>query len=190
MTGHSTRTIEQFLRLLAAHDVRRLVDVRTIPQSRRYPHFGQQALAASLERVGIQYTHMPGLGGLRRPRPDSMNTAWRNSSFRGYADYMQTPPFERSLTELIALSETEPVAIMCAEAVPWRCHRSMIGDALIARGFSVEEIESPTRARPRAMTPWARVQGRRVRYPSPAPRSRAARLPRVVNEAARTDERT
>jgi uncharacterized protein (DUF488 family) len=164
-TGHSTRTIDAFLRLLTAHDVKRLVDVRTIPQSRRYPHFGKERLAEALASASIAYTHMPGLGGLRKPRRDSTNMAWRNESFRGYADYMQTPAFEESLDELIRLGQAERVAIMCAEAVPWRCHRSLIADALLARGVAVEEIASERATRPHRLSSWARVTDGRVSYP-------------------------
>lgn len=163
--GHSTRPIAEFIELLAAHTVQRLVDVRTIPQSRHNPQFGREQLSAALERAGIHYTHMPGLGGLRRPRKDSINTGWRNASFRGYADYMQTPPFEESLNRCIELANAEQIALMCAEAVPWRCHRSLIADALVARGIDVREITSLTDARPHALTPWARVEGTAVTYP-------------------------
>ena len=176
--GHSTRTRRDFLRLLRAHGVRELADVRTIPRSRHNPQFNRGELARSLRRAGIRYEHVPELGGLRRPRPDSVNTAWRNASFRGFADYMQTPDFEEAIERLVRQARRRRVAVMCAEAVPWRCHRSLIADALIARGFSVQEIESPTRARPRGLTPWARVRGALVRYPLRTTTSRAARLPR------------
>ena len=163
--GHSTRPIDQFIDLLNAHGVQRLIDVRTIPQSRHNPQFGREQLSASLEHAGIHYTHMPGLGGLRRPRKDSMNTGWRNASFRGYADYMQTPEFEESLDRCIELAKQECVALMCAESVPWRCHRSLIADALLARGIDVREITSATEARRHGLTPWARIDGTRVTYP-------------------------
>jgi len=163
--GHSTRPISEFIDLLNAHGVQRLVDVRTIPQSRHNPQFGREQLSASLEQAGIHYTHMPGLGGLRRPRKDSTNTGWRNASFRGYADYMQTAEFEESLNRCMELASEEQVALMCAEAVPWRCHRSLIADALLARGIDVQEITSATAARPHALTPWARVEGTKVTYP-------------------------
>ena len=163
--GHSTRPIDEFIHLLAAHGVQRLVDVRTIPQSRHNPQFGRDQLSASLESAGIHYTHMPGLGGLRRPRKDSTNTGWRNASFRGYADYMQTREFEESLNRCVELASAEQVALMCAESVPWRCHRSLIADALLARGIDVREITSPTEARPHALTAWARVEGTKVTYP-------------------------
>ena len=163
--GHSTRPIDEFIHLLAAHGVQRLVDVRTIPQSRHNPQFGRDQLSASLESAGIHYTHMPGLGGLRRPRKDSTNTGWRNASFRGYADYMQTREFEESLNRCVELASAEQVALMCAESVPWRCHRSLIADALLARGIDVQEITSATEARQHALTPWARVEATKVTYP-------------------------
>jgi uncharacterized protein (DUF488 family) len=163
--GHSTRPINEFIALLTAHGVRRLIDVRTIPQSRHNPQFGRDALAFSLEAAGIHYTHMPGLGGLRRPRTDSTNTGWRNASFRGYADYMQTNEFEDSLNRCIELAQQEQVALMCAESVPWRCHRSLIADALLARGIEVREISSVTDARSHTLTPWACVEGTKVTYP-------------------------
>ncbi len=128
--GHSTRTLEEFLDLLQAHGIQELVDVRTIPQSRRYPHFGKDALATALKEAGIVYTHLPQLGGLRHTTKDSVNTGWRNLSFRGYADYMATNAFEEGLQALKAIAEQRITAIMCAEAVPWRCHRSLIADDL------------------------------------------------------------
>jgi uncharacterized protein (DUF488 family) len=163
--GHSNRPIEEFIDLLTAHGVQHLVDVRKIPQSRHNPQFGREQLSASLERAGIHYTHMPGLGGLRRPRKDSLNTAWRNASFRGYADYMQTPEFDENLDRCLELAREETLALMCAEAVPWRCHRSLIADALLARGIDVREIASVTDARPHVLTPWARIDGTKVSYP-------------------------
>jgi uncharacterized protein (DUF488 family) len=165
--GHSTRPIDDFIALLKAHGVQGLVDVRTMPRSRHNPQFNSEALSTSLHAVGIHYTHMAGLGGLRRPRPDSINTGWRNTSFRGYADYMQTTEFEANLNVLVELANKEPVAIMCAEAVPWRCHRSLVADALLARGIEVREIASATQARPHRLTPWAQVTGTRVIYPTP-----------------------
>jgi uncharacterized protein (DUF488 family) len=166
--GHSTRALDELIRLLQAHAIGRLVDVRTIPRSRRNPHFNGETLPGALEATGIAYTHAPGLGGLRCPRPDSINTAWRNAGFRGYADYMQTPAFAEHLGALIALAERERVAIMCAEAVPWRCHRSLIADALVARGVGVQHILQPSRAEPHALRGWARVEGTRVWYPGTA----------------------
>lgn len=163
--GHSTRPIDEFISLLSAHGIRQLVDVRTIPRSRHNPQFGQDQLSPTLERAGIHYLHMPALGGLRHAHRDSVNTAWRNASFRGYADYMRTQPFADALEELIALARKHTTAIMCAEAVPWRCHRSLIADALLVRGVEAEEIASPTRTQPHKLTPWARVSGQTVTYP-------------------------
>lgn len=163
--GHSTRPIDEFVELLKAHGVERVVDVRTVPKSRRNPQFGQDALPGSLAAADIGYTHLPGLGGLRRAKPDSPNTGWRNASFRGYADYMQTPPFAAALEEAIALGKKERIALMCAEAVPWRCHRSLIADALLVRGIGAEDISSPTRRAPHKLTPFARVRGTTVTYP-------------------------
>lgn len=163
--GHSTRPVEEFISLLSAHSIRQLVDVRTIPRSRHNPQFGQDQLGPTLERAGIHYLHMPALGGLRHARRDSLNTAWRNASFRGYADYMQTQPFADALEELIALACKCTTAIMCAEAVPWRCHRSLIADALLVRGIEAEEIASATRTQPHKLTPWAHVSGKTITYP-------------------------
>jgi uncharacterized protein (DUF488 family) len=166
--GHSTRPIEEFIRLLKAHGVQRVIDVRTIPRSRHNPQFSRERLSAALHSARLHYRHLPGLGGLRRPAPDSPNTAWRNTSFRGYADHMRTAEFETSLERCLAFARQERVALMCAEAVPWRCHRSLIADALLARGIEVREIVSAIRARPHAFTPWATVQGTRVTYPTAA----------------------
>lgn len=163
--GHSTRPIDEFLRLLKAHGVQRVVDVRTIPRSRHNPQFDRGQLSPALHRVRIHYRHMPGLGGLRRARRDSANAGWRNASFRGYADYMQTPEFEDSLEDCIDLAKRERVVLMCAEAVPWRCHRSLIADALLARGIQSSEITSRIRTRPHSLTPFARVKGIHVTYP-------------------------
>jgi uncharacterized protein (DUF488 family) len=163
--GHSTRPIGDFLALLKAHGVQRIVDVRTVPKSRRNPQFGQDALPHSLQGAGIGYTHMPALGGLRRARPDSPNAGWRNASFRGYADHMQTPQFQEALQALIGLAKKERIALMCAEAVPWRCHRSLIADALLVRGIAAEDIASPTRRTPHKLTPFAQVRGTEVTYP-------------------------
>ena len=166
--GHSTRPVAKFIALLQAHDIQLLIDVRTIPRSRHNPQFNQNQISRSLEEARIHYLHMPTLGGLRQAHRDSMNTAWRNASFRGFADYMQTPEFENALDELIRLARYRRTAIMCAEAVPWRCHRSLIADALFARGFNVEEIASETSTRSHTLTPWSRVSGERVSYPADA----------------------
>ncbi len=144
----------------------RVVDVRTIPRSRHNPQFNADSLPACLEKAGIRYCHLPGLGGLRQATRDSLNRGWRNASFRGFADYMQTPAFEEALAELIRLARREPVALMCAEAVPWRCHRSLIADALLARGIGVEHILSGTRRQEHTLTPFARVRGTQVTYPA------------------------
>jgi uncharacterized protein (DUF488 family) len=165
--GHSTRPIEVFVRLLKAHGVQRVIDVRTIPRSRHNPQFNRDRLSPALHRARVHYKHMAGLGGLRHARPDSVNTAWRNASFRGYADYMQTQEFKDTLQRCIDLATREPVALMCAEAVPWRCHRSLIADALVARGIAVDEITSGVRAQPHVLTPWAHVEGTEVTYPAP-----------------------
>jgi uncharacterized protein (DUF488 family) len=164
--GHSTRPIEAFIALLQAHGVAQLADVRTIPKSRRHPHFAQESLMVSLPAAGIAYRHFPGLGGLRKPAADSPNGGWRHASFRGYADYMQTPAFAGHLAEVIELAKSERIALMCAEAVPWRCHRSLIADALVARGITVEEIVSETRRTPHKLTPFARVDGTSVTCPA------------------------
>jgi uncharacterized protein (DUF488 family) len=166
--GHSTRSIEEFIRLLKAHDVDRVIDIRTIPRSRHNPQFNRDRLSRALRDAGIRYIHLPGLGGLRHPRPDSPNTGWRNASFRGYADYMQTAAFSRSLDRCIELARHETVVLMCAEAVPWRCHRSLVADALLVRGIAVSEITSGVRTRPHVFTPWAKVEGTRISYPAPA----------------------
>ncbi len=163
--GHSTRRIEEFLALLTAHSIELLADVRTIPKSRYNPQFNSDALADSLQGAGIAYRHMPELGGLRRPRKDSANTGWRNLSFRGYADYMETAEFRKGLHKLIYEAAQRRTAIMCAEAVPWRCHRSLIADALLARGLEVFEISSVTRVQPHKMTEFAIVEGSSVHYP-------------------------
>jgi uncharacterized protein (DUF488 family) len=163
--GHSTRSIGEFLELLAAHGIRRLVDVRTIPRSAHNPQFNREDLSRALNGRRLHYHHMPGLGGLRHPRRDSINTAWRNSSFRGYADYMQTPEFQENLNTLIELGKEEATATMCAEAVPWRCHRSLIADALLVRGIAASEIVSATRATPHSLHAWAQVHGTVVTYP-------------------------
>ena len=138
--------------------------MRTVPRSRHNPQFGSDQLAASLRTAGLDYTHMPGLGGLRRPRADSVNSGWRNTGFRGFADYMETPAFAASLAECIQLAERQRIVLMCAESVPWRCHRSLIADALVVRGIEVCEISSAVRARPHVLTPWARVEGTHIVY--------------------------
>ncbi len=169
--GHSTRSLDDFTGLLRAHRVQRLVDVRTVPRSRHNPQFNRETLAGALHNRRIHYTHLAALGGLRHARKDSENTGWHNASFRGFADYMQTAEFEKGLQKLIALARQEQLAIMCAEAVPWRCHRSLIADVLTVRGIPVKHIMSPTRAKPHTLTSFARVQGLRVTYPGELPSS-------------------
>ena len=166
--GHSTRPIEDFIHLLEVHGVKQLVDVRTIPRSRHNPQFNTDALSKSLKKADIAYVHLPGLGGLRRTTPASVNTGWRNASFRGFADYMQTPEFEEALNELVRLAKRLPSAVMCAEAVPWRCHRSLIADALLVRGVPAEHIMSPTSRQPHKLTPFAKVAAGRIIYPAPS----------------------
>jgi uncharacterized protein (DUF488 family) len=164
--GHSTRTIEEFVALLKAHAVKRLVDVRSIPKSRRVPQFNRDALAATLRARGISYLHLKNLGGLRHAKKDSANLGWRNASFRGYADYMATQEFRDALARLLELAHEKRTAIMCAEAVPWRCHRSLIGDALLVRGVQVEDIMSAASCRPHALTLFAKVSGLDITYPA------------------------
>ena len=168
--GHSTRTIEEFVRLLHAHAGTRVVDVRTVPRSRHNPQFNRDTLPDSLKSAGIGYVHMPELGGLRRAARDSINMGWQNASFRGYADYMQTAEFREAIERLIQIMHEDRIALMCAEAVPWRCHRSLIADALLVRGIRSEEIVSPTRTQVHLLTPFAKVDGLRIIYP-PLPKA-------------------
>lgn len=163
--GHSTRPIEEFIELLRINGVECLVDIRTIPKSRRNPQYWQDALAESLEGAGIDYVYLPGLGGRRRARKDSINTAWRNGSFKGYADHMQTDEFASALAELIRISGEKVTAIMCAEAVPWRCHRSLVADALVVRDIEVRNIMSATSTTIHALRDWAHVEGDTITYP-------------------------
>jgi len=163
--GHSTRSTEELIALLQDHHVTWLVDVRTLPRSRHNPQFNSDTLPDVLDAAGIGYTHMVGLGGLRHPRPDSPNMGWENKSFRGYADYMQTPEFEEHLGALMTLAQHETIALMCAEAVPWRCHRSLIADALTVRHFCVQHILSAKRTQTHVLTPFAQVDGKRITYP-------------------------
>ncbi|HET7456210.1 MAG TPA: DUF488 domain-containing protein [Gemmatimonadaceae bacterium] len=161
--GHSTRALEDFLALLEREGVRALVDVRTFPGSRRYPHFNGDALAASLAERGIGYEHAPALGGRRRPRLDSPNVAWRNAGFRGYADHMATAEFRGAMTALLDGAAARPTTVMCSEAVPWRCHRSLIADAALARGALVLHIMDAG-TKPHTLTKFARVEGGEARY--------------------------
>ena len=164
--GHSTQTLETFLRLLQAREVTRVVDIRTIPRSWHNPQFNKETLPKALPAVGIAYEHMVGLGGLRHSRAGSINTAWHNASFRGFADYMQTAEFHNALQALLELASRERVALMCAEAVPWRCHRLLIADALVVRKVQVEHIISGVRTQFHSVTPWACVKGGEITYPS------------------------
>ena len=163
--GHSTLPIERFIALLRAYGIERLVDIRTVPRSRHNPQFNDTALAGTLRTEHIEYVPMQSLGGLRHARKDSTNTGWRNASFRGYADYMQTEPFEEGLATLIHLGRQKRTAIMCAEAVPWRCHRSLVADALSVRGIPAVEILSESSYRMHKLTPFARVEGTHISYP-------------------------
>ncbi|TAN31477.1 DUF488 domain-containing protein [bacterium] len=165
--GHSTRTLDEFVDLLRHHGVERLVDVRTVPASRRLPHFAKASLQRSLPASGIDYRHLPALGGLRKPKRDSVNAGWRNPSFRGYADYMQEDAFWQALAELVELAGARRTAIMCAEAVPWRCHRSLISDALTVRGIEVRHITGRKEGALHSLTPFARVEAGRITYPPP-----------------------
>jgi uncharacterized protein (DUF488 family) len=163
--GHSNRPIEEFIALLQQNEVACVLDIRTVPKSRHNPQFGQDLLPVSLAAAGIGYRQVPGLGGLRKPLKDSPNSGWRNTSFRGYADYMQTDAFRENVEEVAALAGEMRCALMCAESVPWRCHRSMVADALLVRGIPVEHIINPGKRRPHTLTPFAKVEGTRILYP-------------------------
>lgn len=163
--GHSTRPLEELAGLLRESGVAQLFDVRTVPRSRHNPQFNADALAAALPERHIAYAHMPRLGGLRKPRRDSLNMGWKNESFRGYADYMQTPEFEQALAALMQAVERSPTAVMCAEALPWRCHRSLIADALSVHGAEVRHIMGPGKTQAHALTRFAQVEGSRITYP-------------------------
>ena len=164
--GHSTRSIDEFLELLKHYHINQLVDIRTIPKSRHNPQFNGPELAHALRNHHIGYRHQKDLGGLRRTHIDSINTAWHNASFRGFADYMQTEDFKHGLQTLIEIAHNKTIAIMCAEAVPWRCHRSLIGDALLAHGILVEDIYSMASIKPHQLTAWAVVKGTTITYPA------------------------
>jgi uncharacterized protein (DUF488 family) len=165
--GHSTRPIDELLSLLEAHGIQQLIDVRTIPRSLHNPQFNREDLSKKLKTAGLLYVHMPQLGGLRKPKKDSINLGWRNASFRGYADYMQTEEFRNALDELMAESRSPHTAIMCAEAVPWRCHRSLIADALVTRGWKVRHIMSETKADRHQLASFATVENGQLWYPRP-----------------------
>jgi uncharacterized protein (DUF488 family) len=164
--GHSNRTWREFLEILRAHGVKRVIDVRSIPRSRHNPQFNREILSTKLRAARIGYVHLRKLGGLRHARRDSSNMGWRNTSFRGFADYMQTPEFEGELDRLMKLAGQKRSAIKCAEAVPWRCHRSLIADALTVRGIQVADIMSMKRSQVHSLIPFARVQVHRITYPA------------------------
>ena len=166
--GHSMRPIDEFIGLLRAHQISLLVDVRTVPRSRYNPQFNTDTLAQSLRDAGLRYRHLSALGGLRKPKKDSINDGWHNASFRGYADYMQTDEFLNALDVLMTESRLQPTAIMCAEAVPWRCHRSLIADALATRGWNIRHIMSETKADPHQLTSFAHFEKGTLTYPKPA----------------------
>jgi uncharacterized protein (DUF488 family) len=167
--GHSTKSIEDFLALLRSHGIQRLVDVRTIPRSRHNPQYDTEALVAHLKKAKLTYLHMPQLGGLKKAKKDSVNVGWKNASFRGYADYMQSEQFRSALEQLMTESREWATAVMCAEAVPWRCHRSLIADALLIRGWVVRHIMTKTKADTHRLTPFAVVEVDRITYPSASP---------------------
>ena len=163
--GHSNHPFETFLKMLKTHEVRLVVDVRTIPRSRHNPQFNTDILSPALKTEGLDYRHLPALGGLRHAKKDSLNRGWKNDSFRGFADYMQTDGFAAGIAELMAIGLEQRTAVMCAEALPWRCHRSLIADALLVRGLTVMHIMSRTSAKEHALTPWAAVHGTVIIYP-------------------------
>ncbi len=165
--GHSTHTVDEFVETLQTFQIEIVVDVRTIPKSRHNPQFNKDELKKGLRKHKIDYVHLGALGGLRHTTKASINTAWKNASFRGFADYMQTPEFSEGIEQLIELAGGKKVAIMCSEAVPWRCHRSLIGDALLVRNFHVEDIMSGKTGKPHTLTPWANVKGMKITYPEP-----------------------
>jgi len=165
VVGHSTRTIKNFIDLLRAHSVNLLVDIRTIPKSRHNPQFNEDVLKKKLNDNKIRYVHMKGLGGLRHHDKNSINLGWRNLSFRGFADYMQTKEFDSSIKELIELSKAHTVAIMCAEGNPFRCHRSLVADVLLVRHVKGLHISSKISAREHVLTPFAKVKGKKITYP-------------------------
>ncbi len=164
--GHSTRSGTEFIDILRAHQIAILADIRTLPGSRRNPQFNRVELSEALQRAGIKYAHLPQLGGLRKSiGPQSPNQGWRNASFRGYADYMQTDEFATGLGELLKLASRGRLAMMCAEAVPWRCHRSLVSDALLARDICVQHITGRGQVSPHEMTSFASVRAGKVTYP-------------------------
>lgn len=172
--GHSNRPLEDFLEILKAHGIERVIDIRTIPRSRHNPQFNREALARSLRSAKVAYVHLKKLGGLRHPRPDSKNLGWHNASFRGFADYMQTSEFQTGLERTLKLATIKTSALMCAEAVPWRCHRSLVADALFVRHVPVNHILSRSRAQPHTLTPFAHVRGKQITYPTDVPETDSA----------------
>ena len=167
--GHSTRSFEELVSILRSFDIQAVADVRLIPKSRRFPHFNDEFLTTELPKRGIAYLSFRSLGGRRRARKDSPNLGWRNESFRGYADFMQTPAFEQALEELMSAAKERATTTMCAEAVPWRCHRSLISDALLVRGWRVMDVMGEGKAVPHKLTEFARVEGATIVYPAPVP---------------------
>jgi len=170
--GHSTRPLEEFIELLRANGVKRVIDIRTIPRSRHNPQFNRDTLGPAMRKSGVAYVHLKKLGGLRHAKQDSVNLGWHNAGFRGFADYMETPEFAAGLARAINLAEAKPSALMCAEAVPWRCHRSLVADALVVRGIQILDIVSASPPRPHKLTPFARVRGVHITYPTDKPRAR------------------
>jgi uncharacterized protein (DUF488 family) len=163
--GHSTRPIAEFIKILEIYQIQQVVDIRTIPRSRHNPQYNRETLPNSLAESKIEYMHIAGLGGLRHPHPDSINLGWRNASFRGYADYMQTPEFGEHIKQLIQLAQEQPIVIMCAEAVPWRCHRSLVADALTLWNIEVIHILNEKKNYPHKLTPFAKIDGKHITYP-------------------------
>ena len=164
--GFSTRTWEETVEILQVFAVERLIDIRTLPGSRRTPQFNQEALTVTLPEVGVEYVHMKTLGGLRKPHKDSsVNGAWRNDAFRGYADYMQTPDFDEGLHLLIHRIKEKKSVYVCTEAVFWRCHRQLVSDALLVRGFNVGHILGPAKVEAHRLTAFAKVNGTKITYP-------------------------
>ena len=164
--GYSTRTISDFMKILNAHSIKLVADIRKIPKSRYNPQFNETSLKRSLHRHDIKYCHLPGLGGLRKTVKDSMNLGWRNASFRGYADYMQTPAFKKELDQLIVLGKKQTTVIMCAEGNPFRCHRLLVADALLIRGIKVLQISSIKSAKEHKLTSFAKINGMQISYPA------------------------
>jgi uncharacterized protein (DUF488 family) len=183
--GHSTHSLQEFVQLLREHEIKRIADVRSIPKSRHVPQFNRETLEASLREAGLGYTHLAALGGRRHGRKDSLNTGWRNASFRAYADYMATPQFAEGLAELMRMANHETTAVMCAEAVPWRCHRSLIADALLTKGWTVFDIMSAAPAIPHKPTPFLNVEDGKLTYPAPD----SPGTPLLFDDPGTTEER-